>query len=290
MNDHDVESATQLLGSLSSINEEVNNMNVLNKEYQQLEEQIQLLNDKWSQQLEAEKLIDIEQVRALTQYPVLPQVQLSIDFQQYHRFIEELLTLLEEKQPSLEADTKALKSRISTKILEQWHPEVLTVHQRYFQAFAEEHHIASWLPYFVAEHAIRPFLQKATAEIRDELKKADVHGCCPACGEAPRLAIINKKGRKEITCPRCHYAWEVKKINCAHCGSEEPGKLEILKVEKDDSAEIHVCHDCNGYTKVIDVRKMIKKDSIALLDIKSIHLDFIAQENGYGMPDDTKVN
>lgn len=76
MNDHDVESATQLLGSLSSINEEVNNMNVLNKEYQQLEEQIQLLNDKWSQQLEAEKLIDIEQVRALTQYPVLPQVQL----------------------------------------------------------------------------------------------------------------------------------------------------------------------------------------------------------------------
>lgn len=80
------------------------------------------------------------------------------------------------------------------------------------------------------------------------------------------------------------------KINCAHCGSEEPGKLEILKVEKDDSAEIHVCHDCNGYTKVIDVRKMIKKDSIALLDIKSIHLDFIAQENGYGMPDDTKVN
>lgn len=137
---------------------------------------------------------------------------MSVDFQQYHRFIEELLTLLEEKQPSLEADTKALKSRISTKILEQWHPEVLTVHQRYFQAFAEEHHIASWLPYFVAEHAIRPFLQRATAEIRDELKKADVHGCCPACGEAPRLAIINKKGRKEVTCPRCHYAWEVKKL------------------------------------------------------------------------------
>ncbi len=271
-------------------NEEVNKMNVINKDYQQLQEQIQLLSDKWNQQLQEDKLTDSEQVAAITKYPALSQLQLSVDLEQYHRFIEELLLLLGETQPSLESDIKALKKNMTTEVLGQWFPEAITVNQAFFETFAENHQIASWLPYFVAEHAIRPYLQKAASEIKEELRDVDVSGGCPACGEAPRLAIINKKGKKEVTCPRCLHAWEVKKIKCAHCGSEEPGKLEIIKVEKDDSAEVHVCHECNGYTKVIDVRKKIKKESIALIDIKSIHLDFIAQENGYGVSEHSDVN
>ncbi|MGG0718988.1 formate dehydrogenase accessory protein FdhE [Robertmurraya massiliosenegalensis] len=265
-------------------------MNVLNKDYQQLQEQIQQLSDKWNQQLQEDILTDSEQIKTITQYPALSQLKLSVDLDQYHRFIEELLHLLRDTQPSLDSDIQTLLTTITTEVLGQWFPEALTVNQDFFEKFAENHHVANWLPYFVAEHAIRPYLQKAAAEVKEELKNVDVSGGCPACGEAPRLAIINKKGKKEVTCPRCQFAWEVKKIKCAHCGSEEPGKLEILKVEKDDSAEVHVCHECKGYTKVIDVRKKIKKESIALLDIKSIHLDFIAQENGYGVSEHSDVN
>jgi FdhE protein len=265
-------------------------MNVINKEYQQLEEQIQVLSEKWSLTIGNVTLTSPETISAIQHYPVIPQLGQSVDIEKYESFIVDLLALLKESQPALLADFEKLEQVITQNILEQWYKEAIAVNNFYFEKFAKDHQIAEWVPFFVAEHAVRPFLKKISKEMEEILEKAEHTGSCPACGEAPRIAIINKKGKKEITCPRCEYAWEVKKIKCAHCGNEEPRKIEIMKVEKEDSAEVHVCSECMGYTKVIDVRKKIKQEPIALLDITSIHLDFIAQENGYGIPEKKNVN
>lgn len=50
----------------------------------------------------------------------------------------------------------------------------------------------------------------------------------------------------------------------------------MLRVEGDDSAEIHACKSCRGYTKVIDSRKLIKVPFSEILDLKRIHLDYVA--------------
>lgn len=260
-------------------------MNVLNKEYQQLEEKIQLLNEKWSKLIENEPLTDKEQRASITDFPAIPQLKLHVNTDQYRTFVQELFSMLEESQPALAEEFKKLEKLLTKENLEQWFQEAIAVNDFYFEKFAKDHGIAEWLPFFAAEHALRPYLQKISTEMKDELDQVHAHGACPSCGEPPRIAIINKKGKKEVTCPRCLYAWEVKKVKCVHCGCEEPGKIEIIKIEKEDQAEIHVCHECKGYTKVIDVRKFIKKDPISLLDIKSIHLDFVAQENGFGVPE-----
>lgn len=257
-------------------------MNVLNKEYQQLQEQIQSLSEKWSAQLENVTLAATEHLSSIQHFPALPHLKLNVNFETYRNFILELYELLEKNQPSLADDFKKLSPKLTDETLEHWFKEAVAVNNFYFDKYAKEQQVAEWLPFFAAEQAIRPFLQKISSEIAPLLKKDDGIGGCPSCGEPPRVAVINKSGKKEITCPRCLYAWEVKKIKCAHCGNEEPGKIEVLKVEKDDRAEVHVCEDCHGYTKVIDTRKLIKKEPIQLLDLKTIHLDFIAQENGYG--------
>lgn len=260
-------------------------MNVLNKEYQQLEENIQILSERWTKSLENETFTSPEQRSAIKSYPAIPQLNISINTEQYHTFIQELFALLEETQPALADEFRKINKALSTEILKQWVQEAVAVNHFYFEKFATDHDVVEWLPLFAAEHAVRPFLQKISSEISEELQKAKAIGACPCCGEPPRIAVINKMGKKEITCPRCLYAWEVKKIKCAHCGTEEPGKIEILKPEKDERSEIYVCQECKGYTKVIDARKLIKKEAIQLLDIKSIHLDYIAQENGYGVPE-----
>lgn len=265
-------------------------MNVINKEYQQLEEKIQLLSEKWSLGIESSTLTNPEAFSAIQHYPAIPQLQHSVPTEQYGSFISELLALLKESHSALQADIEKVEQQLTNSVLEQWYKEAIAVNNFYFEKFAKDNGIAEWVPFFVAEHAVRPYLKKMSKELKEVLSEADHIGGCPACGEAPRLAIINKKGKKEVTCPRCEYAWEVKKIKCAYCGNEEPGKVEILKVEKEDSEEVHVCEECKGYTKVIDVRKKIKQEPFALLDIKSIHLDFIAQENGYGVPEKKNVN
>jgi FdhE protein len=86
-----------------------------------------------------------------------------------------------------------------------------------------------------------------------------------------------------LTCPRCHFSWEEKKISCSHCGTEEKGQIVILSVEDDEGAEIYACKSCKSYTKVIDTRKLLKEASPELLDLKSIHLYYVAQDSGYGM-------
>lgn len=260
-------------------------MNVLNKEYLQLEENIQALGNTWRETLENTSLTTAEQRSQVTSRPAIPQLNISIDTDLYERFVEELFSLLSESQPTLAGSLEKLKKALTKDTLGQWFKEAIAVNNYYFEKFAEDNGVPEWLPFFVAEHASRPFLQKLSSELSEQLHKENAHGSCPACGEPPRIAVLNKQGKKEMTCPRCLFTWEMKKIKCAHCGTDEPGKIEILKVEKDERAEIYVCHDCKGYTKVVDIRKLIRQEPIAITDIKSIHLDFIAQENGYGIPE-----
>ncbi|UTW68797.1 formate dehydrogenase accessory protein FdhE [Anaerobacillus sp. HL2] len=68
-------------------------------------------------------------------------------------------------------------------------------------------------------------------------------------------------------------------------------KLNLLNVENDTSAKIEVCEKCNSYIKLIDTRKLFKKQTAFILDVTSLHLDFIAQEStGIVMTKKLKVN
>lgn len=264
-------------------------MNVLNKDYELLEEKIQLLVENWNRVIEADTLTNKEQLSTIQQYPVIPQLSLSINLEKYRTFIMELFSLLEVQQHSIGKDIEKVKQVLTYEVLEKWFQETISVNTYYFEQYGEEHQVPSWIVMFTAEHAARPFLKKISSEIKNELTSLKQHeGCCTACGEPARLAVISKKGKKELTCPRCQHSWEEKKISCAHCGTTEHGQLEVLKVEGDERSQIHACHKCKGYTKVIDTRKMIKKESPQLLDIKSIHLDYIAQEHGFGFFENNK--
>lgn len=265
-------------------------MKIVNKDYVQLQEKIQAFIEKWLKELQNENLTTSEEVEAISQFPVIPQLTLTINTEEYRTILSELFSLLKEHQNQLSTDLQKLEESLSDEMLEQWCKEAIVVNEYYFTQYADEQGVAQWLPFFVAEQGVRPYLQRINEEIAPTLKKAKGHAGCPSCGEPSRLAIINKEGKKEITCPRCNWAWRDKKIKCAHCGNEEPGSIEVLKVEKDDKAQIYVCDSCKGYTKVIDTRALIKNQAPSLLDINTIYLDYIAQENGYGIPEGKEVH
>lgn len=265
-------------------------MKIVNKEYIQLQENIQALIEKWSKELQNENLTNSEEVEAISQFPAIPQLSLTINTEKYHIILSELFSLLKEHQNQLSVDLQKLEDSLTNETLEKWFKEAITVNQYYFTQYADELGVAQWLPFFVAEQGIRPYLQRINEEIAPILKKSKDNRCCPSCGEPNRLALINKEGKKVIACPRCNWTWQGKKVKCAHCGNDKPGGIEVLKVEKDERAQIYVCHNCKGYTKVIDTRALIKKESPSLLDINTIYLDYIAQENGYGIPEEKEVH
>jgi FdhE protein len=84
-----------------------------------------------------------------------------------------------------------------------------------------------------------------------------------------------------MTCPRCLAHWHAKRIECAHCGNDDHNTIQFITLEGDATSQIQVCDKCTGYIKVIDTRQYLSKPSSAMLDLNSIHLDFVAQEQGY---------
>lgn len=264
-------------------------INVINPEYWKFQEDISALYKNWFETLSEQEVVK-KPVADTKNYPLLTEQELDINVIVYLNFIKELSKVVEEHRPELAQDLEKINSILNDEILNKWFTEAIAINNYYFADFAIKHKISDWLPFFMAEQAAHPYLQKAAQELSEYIPKQGYKGGCPVCGEPPRLAVINKNGKKEIICPRCHFTWEEKKISCAHCGTEKHGQVVILRVEVDESAEIFVCKSCKDYTKVIDTRKLLKVASPELLDLKSIHLDYVAQENGYGKPNLNKTH
>lgn len=262
---------------------------IISTEYMRLQEEITSLYEKWVQTLSQQTIVKKEKMDS-KQYPLIPQVQLLVNNIDYLSFLEDLFNVIKEYKSELQEELERIKSLLEEDTLSKWFNEALMVNSYYFNEWAEKNHVSQWLPLFAAEHAVRPYLQMAARELEEDLPKRGHHGACPCCGEPARLAVINSNGKKEITCPRCHYAWEQKKISCAHCGTEAHGEITVLRLEEDDRADVYVCNTCKGYTKVIDSRKLIVKPTAELLDLQTIHLDYIAQEKGYGIESVTNTH
>ncbi len=252
-----------------------------------LQEKITALYEEWMRALSQQTIVKKGKMEG-KQYPLLPQVEVEFTEKDYHSFLLGLFEVVKENKAELMDDLTRIEALLDDETLEKWFNEAMMVNTYYFADWAEKNNVPEWLPLFAAEHAVRPYLQKAALELSEELPKQGHHGSCPCCGEPARLALINKDGKKELLCPRCHTSWEQKKIACAHCGSDAQGEVVVLKLEEDERAEIYACKSCKGYTKVIDKRKLMEVPAPEILDLQTIHLDYIAQENGYGLMENNK--
>jgi FdhE protein len=264
---------------------------VVSKEYQELQKEIVLLQDKWKQQINPETIRpNLDKAAMEAGVPAAALSAIDFEIPLYLQWIEEMITLLVMKNPELESKLTGINSLLTEETAIRWIEEAFSSNHVYFVKFAEENGLEEWIPQFLAETVLRPYLQLTAEKVQDEITRAIPGAGCPVCGEPVRLASLNDDGKKVIHCPRCLAHWNAKRLECAHCGNEDHKTIEFITIEGDAVSQIQVCEECNGYIKIIDTRQYIEKPSAALLDLNSIHLDFVAQENGYnavGMKKDT---
>lgn len=222
--------------------------------------------------------------------PLMMQLEVEVDPQQYGQSVKELMELLTTFNQSLQPQVERITKTLTDKTLDRWIIEAMGFNQYYFESFAEEYNLDPWLPYYLAEQAIRPYLQVIANQFKEQIANSDAKRDCPCCGEPIRLAILKDKGKKVLQCPRCYAQWDEKRTSCSHCGEENDDASYYLTVEESKNEQVQVCKTCKGYVKVIDLRSSFKQHEPALLDLQSIHLDFIAQKQGYGIIDIKETN
>ena len=255
---------------------------VVSKEYLNLQKEIIKLQEQWKAVINPETVkpkFDSATIEA--GIPVASVTEIDFNIPLFLQCLEELKPVLQKSNPSLEGQFAILTEVMNEEIAARWLDEAFSINHLYFSEFASQHQLAEWLPQFLAETMFRPYLQVLAEKAQSKITQG-VPGCgCPVCGEPARLGQIEGQGQKVLHCPRCLFYWLDKKISCAHCGNTDHSTIQFLTVEGDASSQIHVCDKCKGYTKVIDTRQHLTKPSTPLLDLNSIHLDYIAQEKGY---------
>ncbi|WP_156424356.1 formate dehydrogenase accessory protein FdhE [Bacillus sp. FJAT-27445] len=255
---------------------------VVSKEYQNLHKEIIGLQGKWKESLGSQAVsIKLDKAAMSAGVPVTALSIFDFNIPLFLQWIEEIKGLLVKNNDKMEEKLAFITTIIDENTARRWIDEALAFNHIYFQGFAEEHGVEEWIPHFLAETALRPYLQLAAEKAQPEIH-AGIHGSgCPACGEPARLAQLEGEGKKELYCPRCFAHWHDKRITCSHCGNDDHETIKFVTVEGDAASQIQVCEKCHGYVKVIDTRQFINKPSAAMLDLTTLHLDFVAQENGY---------
>lgn len=133
------------------------------------------------------------------------------------------------------------------------------------------------------EESLRPFLEMVTEKYRDVICRHEwSEGYCPVCGREPKIGEIkDDEGKRILFCNQCGFEWNFRRIKCPFCGNEEQQSLAYFTVEEDERYRVDVCNECHRYIKIVDFRETGKTADLDVEDIATLHLDMLANEEGY---------
>jgi FdhE protein len=135
-----------------------------------------------------------------------------------------------------------------------------------------------------AQNALKPALRAWCRQLTPLAKGIPWRkSACFMCGGTATLAELQENGQvKHLRCGSCGADWPVRRLQCIYCGNEDHRTLTHLFEEKDrERIQLEGCDTCKGYLKVIAAFTPTLVEMLAIEDLATLHLDYIAKERGY---------
>lgn len=140
------------------------------------------------------------------------------------------------------------------------------------------------LLYTLAQNALKPVLHSCRREITPLITQ-QLHwdkDFCFICGSRATIGELQENDQvKHLRCGQCGADWHFNRLQCLHCGNMNHATQQNLYVDGCDSRRIEVCDVCHGYLKVITSFIPTPPEMLAVEDLATLHLDFIAHQKGY---------
>ena len=109
-------------------------------------------------------------------------------------------------------------------------------------------------------------------------------GYCPICGSLPALLYLHKEGERQAFCSWCGAEWGLARLQCPYCDNREHDTLGYLYPEGELNYRVQYCHRCRMYFKLSDQRELLAPLFLPLEEWTTLHLDFLAQRDGWQQP------
>jgi len=135
----------------------------------------------------------------------------------------------------------------------------------------------------LAKNALKPTLNSCRKEIMDSMP--DIHwdqGICFVCGSKAAFGELQDDDQvRHLRCGQCGADWHFNRLECLHCGNLDHRTQQTISEAGCDSRRIDACDACHGYLKVIASFSPTPPELLAVEDLATLPLDFIAQQRGY---------
>ena len=248
-------------------------------------EEILILREEYRRRMQREIFPIDEKLLAAKMAGGFPLVDFSSvieDLDEPQAYFLALLEIAEKRAPGEtgEMARKILEGeiRFSDLIRESFNPPPLED-----EASDNEEEASFDLVELFIEESLRPALEKVVARYGNAVRKAGwEEGYCPICGREPKIGEIrDEEGSRYLFCSQCGYEWNYLRIKCPFCGNEEQQSLAYFTIEGDERYRVDVCNECKRYIKIVDFREAKQKADLDVEDIATLHLDMLANDEGY---------
>jgi FdhE protein len=141
------------------------------------------------------------------------------------------------------------------------------------------------LSFFIIQ-SIKPAFDIHAEYWRKEQKEFSwAQGFCPFCGGYAGMGEIRDEGKRFLHCLLCATEWEFPRLQCPYCRNEDQEKLTYFQVEGEAGNRVNICLSCRHYLKTVDTRERAEDVDWEVEDYLTLHLDRLAQEEGYKRPE-----
>jgi len=135
---------------------------------------------------------------------------------------------------------------------------------------------------FLGKTALRPSIERLRETVSGDIDTTGWDkGYCPVCGSQPDMAYFAKTGKRHLHCELCGEEWPFPRIQCPFCNTQEQEKLGYFEAEQEEGLRVYFCRECLRYIKTIDKRAFEETAPLELEYLATIHLDLLAQKNGF---------
>jgi hypothetical protein len=137
----------------------------------------------------------------------------------------------------------------------------------------------------LSKYAVRPAFRRWGADamaLFPEGPRWD-RGACWVCGDPALLAELRGNVQaRHLRCGRCAASWGYPRLACVHCLNDEPSTRGVLLPSvRAGTSRVETCDVCHGYLKAVITHDPVLPDLLALVDLETVPLDFLACARGY---------
>jgi len=217
-------------------------------------------------------------------FPLFSRADLPLDFDAASDLLKKFLVhLLDAGRDDAEGMKMALKK---TEADHDWPSRlfrtILTQDEEALSVLAKGTTLDPNVLLFLGKTALRPSMDRLREMVSGDMDKDKWReGYCPLCGSQPDMAYFEKTGKRYLHCELCGEEWPFPRIKCPFCNTQEQDKLGYFEAEEEEGFRVYFCRGCLRYIKTIDKKAFEEVAPLELENLATIHLDLLAQENGF---------